>query len=335
MRTLSRRAAPLTVVVAGLLVSACGGDNTPSTLSPKGPAAERIAGVWWLMFGLATAVYLVVGGLIVLAALRGRGTEGEGRPSRFSDRQFIVIGGLVVPSIILAVLAVVTVTSTDALTKPAEKDALKVEVTGYRWWWQVRYPDERIVTANELRIPAGRQVEIKLHSRDVLHSFWVPELAGKVDMVPGQTNEIRLEADEPGVFRGECAEYCGVQHAKMAFLVVAERPAAFERWVARQQRPPPTPANEQEARGQAVFARSTCGACHTVRGTEARGTAGPDLTDFGSRRTIGAASVPNTTAHLSGWIVDSQSIKPGNLMPPIDVEPADLSALVEYLESLR
>ena len=327
--------AAVVVLAVTLLGAACGGGGTPSALDPRGDQAKSIASVWWLMFGLATAVYVVVAGLIIFATLRGRRSAGEeGRPSRISENAFIWIGGLVVPTIILAVLAVATVTTTDALRKP-EKNALHIKVTGFQWWWAVEYPKEKIVTANEVRIPVGRPVEIDLVTKDVIHSFWVPQLAGKVDMVPGQTNVIRFTAEKAGVYRGACAEYCGLQHAKMAFLVVAERPGQFQRWVARQQRPRSGPASEREAAGELAFMRSTCAGCHAIRGTEARGEAGPDLSDFGSRRTIGAASVPNTRANLAGWISNSQTMKPGNLMPPIHVEPDELQALIEYLEAQR
>ena len=330
---LRRRAAAAVLVTTGLVSSACS-SKAPSVLDAQGPAAKQIADVWWLMFGLATVVYVVVGGLIIVAALRGRGTEGQGRPSRITDHGFIWVGGLIVPTIILGVLAVVTVQSVNTLRKP-EPGALKIEVTGYRWWWDVRYPKEGVVTANEIRIPAGRPVEIGLRTADVIHSFWVPELAGKVDQIPDHRNVLRLKADKPGVYRGQCAEFCGIQHAKMAFLVRAEPPADFARWVARQQRPTSTPPTESAAKGQVVFTRSTCGACHAIRGTEARGTYGPDLTDFGDRRTIGAVSVPNTRANLAQWIVDAQSMKPGNLMPPIHMNRDDVVALLDYLESQR
>ena len=332
-RNLRRRAAPAAVVASGLVASACS-SNAPSALEPRGPAAQQIADIWWLMFFLATVVYLVVGGLIIVGALRGRGTEGQGRPSRISDDAFIWVGGLIVPAVILAILAVVTVQSVNTLRKP-EKNALQIEVTGYRWWWEVRYPKEGITTANEIRIPAGRPVSIGLRTADVIHSFWVPELAGKVDNIPDHRNVLNLKAEKPGVYRGQCAEFCGIQHAKMAFLVRADPPATFNRWVARQQRPPSTPVGESAAKGQLVFNRSTCGACHTIRGTEARGTYGPDLTDFGDRRTIGAVAVPNTRANLAKWIVDAQSFKPGNLMPPIHMPPDDVTALLDYLESQR
>ena len=332
-RRLRRRAVPAGVVAAGLVASACS-PNAPSALEPSGPAAEQIADIWWLMFGLATVVYVVVAGLIILAALRGRGTQGEGRPSRITDDTFIWVGGLIVPAVILGILAVVTVQSVNTLRKP-ERNALQIEVTGYRWWWEVRYPKEGITTANEIRIPAGRPVTIGLRTADVIHSFWVPELAGKVDQIPEHRNVLNIEAEKPGVYRGQCAEFCGLQHAKMAFLVRADPPATFNRWVARQQRPASAPVSESAARGQVVFNRSTCGACHAIRGTEARGTYGPDLSDFGDRRTIGAASVPNTRANLAKWIVDAQSMKPGNLMPPIHMAPDDVTALLDYLESQR
>ncbi len=315
-------------------MAACGKDS-PSSLDPQGPAAKSIASVWWLMFGLATAVYVVVAGFIIIGALRGRGTQ-EGKPSRISDGAFIWVGGLIVPILILGVLAVVTVKTTDGLrTSEAGSSPVRIEVTGFQFWWAVEYPDEDLTTANEIRVPAGRPVEIGLHSQDVIHSFWVPQLAGKVDLVPGQRNVIRFTAKSPGEYRGQCAEFCGLQHAKMAFLVVAEEPATYERWVARQQRPRGGPANERAAAGEQVFMRSTCAGCHAIRGTEAQGTKGPDLSDFGSRRMLGAGAEPNTRGHLAGWIANSQTIKPGNLMPPVQLEPDDLLNLVEYLENQR
>jgi cytochrome c oxidase subunit 2 len=287
-----------------------------------------VASVAWLMFGLATAVYVVVAGFIIFGALRGK------KESRISDGAFIWIGGLLVPSVILAGLAVVTVKTTDTLRKP-DSNPLRIEATGYQFWWALEYKDEKITTANEIRVPAGRPVEIGLHTKDVIHSFWVPELAGKVDMVPGQRNVIRFTADKPGEYRGQCAEFCGLQHAKMAFLVIAEEPGEYQRWVTRQQRPRGGPSSEREAAGEQVFMRSSCAGCHTIRGTEAQGTLGPDLSDFGSRRTLGAVAVPNTRGHLAGWIENSQSIKPGNLMPPVQLEPEELLNLLEYLENLR
>jgi cytochrome c oxidase subunit 2 len=322
------------LATAALVVTACGNSSSPSALDTEGPAARRIAGVWWLMFGLASVVYLIVAGFIIVAALRGRNAGPEGKTSRISDNAFIVGGGLIVPVVILALLAVVTVKTTDALSSPSA-NALRVEVEGFRWWWGVRYPEARVTTANEIRIPVGRPVALELITEDVIHSVWVPQLAGKMDMIPGQRNVLRIQADKPGVYRGQCAEYCGLQHAKMALLVIAEPAPDFQRWIERQRRPRGGPTSERLAFGQLVFERSACAGCHTIQGTSATGTAGPDLSDFGGRQTIGALAVPNNRGNLAGWIADSQSIKPGNLMPPVQLSSEELLAVVEYLESQR
>ena len=334
-RYLSRRVGVAVVVAASALV-ACGGGPSPSALDPKGPASERIADVWWLMLAMATAVYVVVAGLIFLAARRRRASddEGGGRRLPLGENAFIWIGGIIVPTAILLVIAVVTVSSTADLTR-AEEDPLRIEVEGFKWWWEVRYPGADVVTANEVHVPAGRPVEIELTTADVIHSFWVPELAGKVDLIPGQTNVIRLTADQPGEYRGQCAEFCGLQHARMAFLVIADPPQVFDDWIDRRQAPPPEPAAGPAAEGKRIFETSSCAGCHAIRGTTARGLSGPDLSDFASRRTIGAVTVENNRENLAQWIVDAQTMKPGNLMPPIALEPGELEALLAYLETRR
>jgi cytochrome c oxidase subunit II len=210
-----------------------------------------------------------------------------------------------------------------------------IEVIGHQWWWEVRYPHEGIVTANEIHIPAGQPVTLRLTSDDVIHSFWVPELHGKLDLNPQQTNTLILQADQPGAYRGQCAEFCGIQHAKMALLVVAQEPAAYAEWVSAQQLVPPPPNTELTEFGQQVFLGSACVYCHTVRGTNATGVLGPDLTHLASRRTLAAATVPNTRGYLAGWIVDPHGLKPGNKMPPTDMSAEELQALLAYLESLR
>ena len=322
----------LAVIVLTTLV-ACSTKNSPAITDPKGNEAHTISGIWWLRCGMASAVYLIVGGFIVVAAFRGRRSE-DGKPSRVRDSTFIVVGGLIVPSIILLVLGGSVVYASNNLRQP-EKDPLKIEVVGKRWWWDVSYPDQNITTANEVHIPVGRPLEIGLDSDNVIHSFWVPQLGGKVDLIPGQHNLWRVKATKAGVCRGECAEYCGLQHAKMNFLVIAQPAAEFDQWVVRHQNPPAGPSDELTAAGQAIFMREPCAGCHTIRGTTANGTIGPDLTDIGSRRTLGANTVPNTDAYLGGWIIDSQSIKPGNLMPPIPMSSNDLHALLAYLRSLK
>ena len=316
------------IVRAGGLLAA-----GPSLLDPHGPEARRIAGIWWLMFGIAAGVYLVVGGFILAGILRGRRTA-TGKDSRISERAFIWVGGIVVPTAILGVLAVVTVQGTTHLRTP-QHDPLHIEVVGKRWWWEVRYPSLHFTTANEIHIPVGRPIEIGLDSDNVIHSFWVPQLAGKLDTIPGQHHVLRLKADTPGTYRGICAEYCGTQHARMQFLVIADSTATFDRWAARRQRPPAPPEDDLAAAGQLAFVRSTCAGCHTISGTQAQGTVGPNLTDFGARHWIGSITVPNTPANLAAWITDSQAIKPGNLMPPVQLSPGDLRAIVAYLEGLE
>jgi cytochrome c oxidase subunit 2 len=328
-----RRRAWLALVVFIMTPLAACSSKAPSITNPKGNEAHTVSGIWWLMCGMASAVYLIVGGFIVVAAFRGRRTE-EGKPSRIRDSTFIVFGGLVVPAVILLVLGASVVYASNNLRQP-EKNPLRIEVVGKRWWWAVSYPGQGVTTANEVHVPVGRPLEIGLDSDNVIHSFWVPQLGGKVDLIPGQHNIWRVTATQAGTYRGECAEYCGLEHARMNFLVVAQPAAEFDAWVVRHQAAPTGPSDQLAATGQMVFLREACAGCHTIRGTTATGTIGPDLTDIGSRQALGANTVPNTDAYLGGWIVNSQTIKPGNLMPPIPLNSKDLQALIAYLRSLK
>jgi cytochrome c oxidase subunit 2 len=329
--TATAATAAATVLVGTLLISCS--KRAPSMLDPKGTEAHRISGIWWLMLGMASAVYIVVAGFILVAAFRGRKTV-EGKPTAVRDTTFIWVGGIIVPAVILLVLAATVVSASNNL-RAAEQNPLRIEIVGKRWWWAVQYPDQGFTTANEVHIPVGRPVEIGLDSDNVIHSFWVPQLGGKLDLIPGQHNVWRGKATKTGTFRGECAEYCGIQHAKMNFLVVAQTPASFDTWAVRHRHPPSEPAGQLEANGQQVFMSAPCAGCHTIRGTTANGTIGPDLTDVGGRHSLGANTIPNTTGYMSGWIIDSQTIKPGNLMPPMSLEPKDLQAVVAYLQSLK
>jgi len=312
-----------------LAASGCGGRS--SIVRTHGSEADRVADVWWLMFGLAAAVYAVVAGLIVYATVRGR----RARPSNLRENWFVWVGGVIAPALVLVVLAVVTVQSTAALREP-ERGELRVDVTGKRWWWDVRYPGTAVRTANEIHLPAGQPIDIVLTSDNVIHSFWVPELAGKEDTVPGQVNHLRFTANTPGTYRGFCAEYCGLQHAHMGFIVVVDSPAAFQRWMTREAALSPDPTNDQEARGRLVFERNACAGCHTIRGTSATGKVGPDLTDVGSRSSIGAVTLANTREHLTEWIRDAPSVKPGVLMPSFRTLPLDdVDAIVAYLQARK
>jgi cytochrome c oxidase subunit 2 len=330
-----RRGHVVAVIGLGLTLTACGG-NGQSTLNPAAPPARRISDLWWLMFIGGAVIFAVVVMLMLAAVVRRRGRPDDAPSRTAAGNGLVIAGGVVVPALVLVglfALAVRAMPSTAA--GRAHGDALEIQVVGRQWFWDVRYPAERIRTANELHIPVGRPVTIEVATADVLHSFWVPELNRKIDTVPGQRNAITLEADHPGVFAGQCAEFCGIQHAHMAFLVVADTPAAFARWVAAQQRPAPAPASPAAVRGEAVFDTTTCAACHTIAGTPAAGTAGPDLTHVASRSMLAAGAILNTPGELASWVADPQHAKPGAKMPPAQLSPGQLGDLLAYLETLR
>jgi cytochrome c oxidase subunit 2 len=329
-----RRRLLLVVVAVALLLSACGNDRSPSTINTAGDEAKRIAGVWWLMFTLAAVVYVVVAGFVVTASLRGRRKSAEDRERTVRDNVFIWTGGVIVPVIILALLAVVTVHTGTSL-RHEKKGELRVDVVGEQWWWRVRYRDPSFETANEIHLPVGRPVAITLRSDNVIHSFWAPQLASKVDTIPGQTNVLRFTPEKIGVYRGLCAEYCGLQHAHMQFLVFVQSEEDYGRWVARRENPPAEPTSELAARGRLVFEREACAGCHTIDGTGASGKLGPNLTDVGSRSTIGAVTLDNTTKNLTDWVTNPRDAKPGVIMPPATISHDDIKAVVAYLQSLK
>lgn len=271
---------------------------------------------------------------------RRREVRRETLPDDRRGIRWILAGGLGFPVVVLIPLFVVTMRSLAVVVARDVEPDLTIEVIGRQYWWEVRYLDEAgnrlFETANEIHIPVERNVLMRLQAADVIHSFWVPRLAGKLDMIPGKVNLLRIRADAPGTYRGQCAEYCGLQHAKMAFLVVAMPEEEFRAWAAWQARPAVEPADTLAARGRDVFLSKPCGACHTIRGTTT-GSAdlGPDLTHLASRSTLGALAMPNNRGHLGGWIADPQAIKPGNLMPAVPLTAEEFRALLHYLEGLR
>lgn len=299
-----------------------------SVLNTGSPEADALAGLWWVFFWVCLAVFVVVMVLLALS-LSGRMRTGPG--------EALVMAGTVVTVPILIGLLLFSARTGSSVTRGQTSDqTLRIEVIGKMWWWEVRYPGSGAVLANEIRMPAGRPVEIALHSDSVIHSFWVPGLAGKVDMIPGHSNVLTLNPARPGTWRGQCAEFCGTQHALMAFMVVVETPEAFESWLARQAAPAPEPADPFQARGRDAFMAAGCGSCHAVRGTPANGRAGPDLTHVGGRLTIGAGILPQNVGTLGGWIANSQAIKPGNLMPKFDqLDGETLRAISAWLAGLE
>jgi cytochrome c oxidase subunit 2 len=331
-----------------LLLSGCAG--VQSVLDPAGPQAGRIGGHWWLMLYTLSAVFLVVMAVLLVAAFRPRGaSRGEterapdAKPDARGERRMsrVVVVGVVATVVILFVLLVSSFLTGRGLyaIASAGESALTVKVTGYQWWWKVEYDNQTagyvVTTANEIHLPAGRPVLVKLRSNDVIHSFWVPNLHGKTDLIPGHETTTWLRADRAGTFRGQCAEFCGYQHAHMALTVVVESPEQFKAWYDDQLKPAAEPSTPGQARGREVFMASPCIMCHRIQGTDAGGAVGPDLTHLASRPTIAAGTLENTRGHLAGWVADSQKIKPGNRMPPNVLEPADLQALLDYLQSLK
>jgi cytochrome c oxidase subunit II len=286
-----------------------------SILSAHGPAATAIAELAWVLFAGGAAILLAV---LVLTAYAV-----SARPAWLAREGFIMAAGIAFPVLALSLLlGYVYVMSGRMHADPSP--TVRIEVVAEQWWWRIRYPG--FETANEIRIPAGRPVELVLRSADVIHSFWVPSLAGKVDMIPGRDNRLRLIAQKAGEFRGQCAEFCGGPHAKMALHVIAQEAEQFETWIKNQL--------QEVQSGHALFL-ARCAVCHTVRGTGAAGTRGPDLTHVGSRRFIAAGTLPNTQGNLAAWIADSQHFKPGNLMPAMGLSGEELQSLAVYLAGLQ
>jgi cytochrome c oxidase subunit 2 len=303
--------------------------------SSAGPQAERIAHLWWLVVAVCAAVFAGVLVAFLLALIKGRkGGAREGKA------RVIVASAVGVSTILLLGLIVASAATDRALARLPSEGALTVEVTGHRWWWELRYqdggPPREFVTANELHIPVGRPVRLKLRADDVIHSFWVPSLHGKKDLIPGREAELLLRADKAGEFRGQCAEFCGVQHAKMAFVVVAQPPAEFEAWAEAQRKPAGEPADGQQKRGRDLFMKGTCAMCHAVQGTGANGRKAPDLTHVGARRTLAAGALANEAEKLKDWIKDPHEAKPGVNMPAHQqLKPDELDALAAWLGSLK
>jgi cytochrome c oxidase subunit 2 len=314
-------------------------------LSPIGPAAARIASLGWFVlitFAVVTALMWI---LIFWVSWRRRGTLMEHLPiDAPEDRRWIVVGGFTIPVIILAVMFVAMLKTMAAFPMgdgEMRPTSANIRVIGHQWWWEIEYLDgenvsDHVVGANEIHIPTGKPVDIELRAHDVIHSFWVPRLHGKVDLIPGVVNRIRLQADQPGVYRGECAEYCGPQHAHMILYVVAHAEPDYEVWLQRARQPAMPPPNDFAVRGQRLFMEKPCVLCHSIVGTEAHGRVGPDLTHVGSRLGIAANTVPNELGTLEAWVTHAQSLKPNAQMPNITAfNGDDLRAVVEYLRDLK
>jgi cytochrome c oxidase subunit 2 len=336
--------ARIATVIILVAPTACSGFQ--SALDPKGPKAEAISQLNWFLVVVSTVVYVVVIGALIYALRRASTRlvefqpDDAEEPKRERSRIRWVAGAVAASSLILLLFVFVDVSTARSITQVGGKSPLRIDVVGHQWWWEVKYPDvgdpqNTVETANEIHVPVGRAVFIKMTSDDVIHSFWAPNLDGKKDLIPGHETRTWFRADSAGVYRGQCAEFCGHQHAKMAFFIVAEPRIQFEHWLESQRSPASTPTDSLAQAGERVFLSGTCAMCHTVSGTGAGSKVGPDLTHLASRRTIAAGTLPNNTGNLAGWILDPQRIKPGSRMPPNRLDPESLRALLAYLGTLR
>jgi cytochrome c oxidase subunit II len=327
------RARLVTLPIAALALAGCG--SKQDALDAHSKAARGISSLWWSMLAGSSLALSIVALVLLLAWVRRRkpGVPGV----RDGDRAAwgVVVGlGLVVPIVVLSALflfanifLVRDTTLPTASAAAADRPTLTIRVIGHQFWWEVRYPGTRAVTANEIHIPARTNVQVLLYTRDVIHSFWVPELNKKVDLIPEQTNRLLLYADKPGRYRGQCAEFCGLQHAHMGMYVYADPPATFKQWLARESQPAPRA-------GSQLFV-DKCGSCHTIRGTAASTHVGPDLTHVGSRSSLAALTIPNSTERMREWIRDPQRLKPGSLMPAVELTGTQVRRLVAYLEARK
>lgn len=302
----------------------------------EGPFARAVENFWWFSFWTFTVVLVAVSVALAYALWHRR----RGGPPAERSITMAVAAAVGATALILLVFLVLDLFTARAVAAPdAPEDALHVRVTGHQWWWEIEYldrvPARRLLTANELHIPVGRPVRVTTRSADVIHSFWVPKLAGKRDLIPGDTSHVWLQADRAGRYRGQCAEFCGHQHAHMGLLVIAQPEAEFAAWYERQLQPAPPPTDSLRAVGRDVFTGRSCVLCHTVRGTIAGGRTGPDLTHIASRATLAAGTLRNTRGNLGGWIMDPQAVKPGAKMPPAALTGPELQALLAFLEGLQ
>ena len=322
------------------MLAGCGGEQ--DTLNPHSHAATDIANLFWVMTAVAVGGLALITGLLVFAWVRRRrrGVGADPADPHPGERPawFVVVGmGVVFPLMVIVALfivgdwAIINVTQAPA----ASSTAMTVDAVGHQWYWEFRYPGTKAVTADELHIPVDTRINLVATTADVIHSFWVPALNRKVDTIPGQQNRILLYANRAGVYRGQCAEFCGLQHAHMGMLVFVQPKAQFRAWLRQQAAPAAPPTTALARRGEQVFLGGPCSSCHTIRGTTARGYVGPDLTHLASRTTLAGVTIPDSRSYLSRWIVDSQHFKPGNEMPDFHLTGSQLSSLVAYLESRK
>jgi cytochrome c oxidase subunit 2 len=328
-----------TVLLAALVMSGCTGWQ--SALDPKGPQAKTLADLFWIFAVVSAAVWLAVMLVLLMALLRRASDRPDPLTLRAATEQRSVMAvGAAAGTTLLTVIGLTALSYLSQRHLYARhQPAVVIKITGHQWWWDVRYendrPDQIVTTANELYLPAGEPITVKLAASDVIHSFWIPSLMGKQDLIPGQDNELQFTADRPGVYRGQCAEFCGWQHAHMGIVAMVLAKDQFAAWRAAQTAPAATPEDSARQKGAAIFERKACVMCHTVRGSSAGSRVGPDLTHFASRKSIASATLPMSRGNIAAWVLDPQGIKPGTNMPNVSLAPDEIDPLVSYLEGLR
>jgi len=343
-RVPTRFASTLSACVVVAFVVGCSGWQ--SALDPKGPRADAVAKLHWSLVTVAAVVYVIVISALIYALWRGSRRELPDQahihretPEQADTMKRGVVIAVAITAVVMLSFVFTSVSVGSSVARVDGNKPLRIDVVGHQWWWEVKYPDadphNNFETANEIHVPVGRPVLIKMTAQDVIHSFWAPNIGGKKDLIPGHETVTWFRADSAGVYRGQCAEFCGHEHAKMAFFIVAEPRLEFESWLQKQRGEAPQPTDSLTEAGQKVFLSGPCVMCHTISGTPAAATAGPNLTHLASRRTIAAGTLPNNTGNLAGWILDPQTIKPGVKMPPNQLDPQSLRALLAYLESLK
>jgi len=304
-----------------------------SPFNPASPQAGAIASLFTFLLDVAGLIFLGVEGTILYSAFAHRERPGR-EASQFTGNTKVEILWTAIPAALLIVVFILTVQTMHAISAPSG-DPVEIRVVGHQWWWEFDYPNEGVVTANEMHVPVGEPVVLHVTSADVIHSFWVPQLAGKQDANPGQTHDLTFTVLQPGTYLGQCAEFCGIEHTFMAIRVVADPPDQYAAWIRSQRQPAAPPTNSFAVEGDLIFRSQTCGSCHAIAGTPANGVAGPNLTHVASRATIGAGVLTNTPEHMAQWLQNPQAVKPGVLMPNFKLTPDQVNALTAYMESLR
>jgi len=322
-------------VLAVILLVGCGGPFPQSALDPASDFAWKLQHLFEGIFLWAVVVFVLVEGALIVAILRFRERPGGPAPKATHGNTVLEIAWTLAPAIVLVLIAIPTVETIWDVDRPARGESLVVEAIGHQWWWEFRYPELGIVTANELHIPVGQQVDVRLTSADVIHSFWFPRLGGKRDVIPGHETQIWFTADSAGLYLGQCAEFCGLSHALMKMELVAESAAEFEAWANGQRADAVVTDSAAFADGSQAFMQGGCIACHSVRGTIAQGVIGPDLTHVGSRRRIAAGILENTPANMERWIKNTRGVKPGSLMVVPELDDEVVQRIVSYLRGLK